>query len=94
MIHALPECQGLTGVYCQLMHAKLLNFAMQNACQGDGTTLAHLSRCAAKAVRRLLWALSLEMYVTPAVLCLCLGPEICFSCCYWKCTLVGELGAL
>lgn len=70
------------------MPAKLLSPVMQNACQEDGTTLALLSRCAAKAVSQLLWDLSLEMYVIPAVLCLCLGPEFHFCLYHWKCMLV------
>lgn len=58
-----------------VMPAKLLNAAMQSACQGGGTTLAPLSRSAAKAVRQLLLAPCLEMYVILTV-CLCLGSVI------------------
>ena len=56
------------------MPAKLLIAAMQNACQGGGTTLAHLFRSAAKAVLQLLLALCLETYVTLTV-CVCFWAE-------------------
>lgn len=68
-----------------VMPAKLLNAAMQNACQGGGTPLAHLSRSAVKAARQLLLALCSEMYVVLTVcvvfgLCDCLDVTLQSVC--------------